>query len=272
MPKLKNEYRLTIITATYNCGIEFLNTAFSIEIQKRKDIQWIICDGGSGLETQKLFEKCSNLISVLISEADDGIYDAWNKACEYIEGEWVMFLGAGDELYNDNVVTDFFSIIDESNFEAELIYGKLQLTNERGEGLKIIGDPWNKIKNKWQHGRKKLPVHPEVFHHKSLFEKQKFNTYFKIVGDSDFLLRSIARCEPQYIDLKITKMQIGGISQKPQSQNALISEIRFLNMSNGLVPPKHIWMLFRMRLYLKNILGQVFNEKYYLRIRSLFKI
>lgn len=89
---------ITIITSTFNAGEQLRFTAQSIKNQTYPHIQWIIVDGKSSDNTIDIIEELGELVSVWFSEKDSGIYDAWNKALKYAKGDWIQFIGAGDEL------------------------------------------------------------------------------------------------------------------------------------------------------------------------------
>src|SRR5699024_5468308 len=95
---------ITIITSTYNVVQDLQWTIDSIREQTYPNIQWIIADGASTDGTVKMFEANSELIDYWFSEPDTGIYDAWNKALEHVKGDWLQFIGAGDELYGTSTL------------------------------------------------------------------------------------------------------------------------------------------------------------------------
>ena len=70
---------ISIITATYNSQniIQQLITSLSNQTDKR--FEWIVIDGNSKDDTIKLLKTVNNINITLISENDNGIYDAINK-------------------------------------------------------------------------------------------------------------------------------------------------------------------------------------------------
>uniref|UniRef100_UPI0018EAE01E glycosyltransferase n=1 Tax=Aquitalea sp. ASV11 TaxID=2795103 RepID=UPI0018EAE01E len=96
--------RITVITSTYNCAEALTKTAESIRCQSYKNIQWIIADGASTDATLSVIKQNSDIVSHWESEPDNGIYDAWNKACRHINGDWVIFIGAGDLFIDKDTV------------------------------------------------------------------------------------------------------------------------------------------------------------------------
>lgn len=266
------KFKYTVITSTFNCGKDIIATANSIRNQRRKDIQWIVCDGKSSDENLSYIQECFDIVSVFITEKDNGIYDAWNKSLKYIQGDWVIFLGAGDLFYSEDTLDLLENEIKSFEVNSKLIYGKLQLVSEKGTQIKLIGRDWKSMKGKWEHGRMMLPVHPEVFHHKSLFDLISFDTSYKIAGDSDFLIKAIKISEPIFVDLIITKMLYGGTSQQPHKYHQIIEEINMLNINNNIKIPLLNSILFRFRIYLKRTISIFITHNFYRKLRLIFNI
>jgi len=72
--------KVSIVTPTFNSSKEIEDCLKSISSQTYHNIEHIIVDGGSTDETLDIVEKYrGNRISIVISEHDNGIYDAMNK-------------------------------------------------------------------------------------------------------------------------------------------------------------------------------------------------
>ena len=63
----------------------------SVQSQDHPDIQYIIVDGGSTDGTLELLEHCLHEDAVLLSEPDNGMYDAINKGLRLASGDVVDF-------------------------------------------------------------------------------------------------------------------------------------------------------------------------------------
>lgn len=90
---------------TISIGIVALNCAETIRLvldsivnQSYKNIELIIVDGCSTDGTLNVLNEYSEHISLLVSEKDNGIYDAMNKVCSLASGDWLIFLGCDDVL------------------------------------------------------------------------------------------------------------------------------------------------------------------------------
>ena len=94
---------LSIITVCLNAVSGIKNTANSIIHQIDDDIEWIVVDGQSTDGTLEYLQKIKQ-VSTLISEKDAGIYNAMNKGISASNGDYCMFLNAGDSLADSDVV------------------------------------------------------------------------------------------------------------------------------------------------------------------------
>ncbi len=110
---------ISIITVCYNSEKTILNTIESIINQKYKNIEFIIIDGKSHDRTLSILEKHKTHISKIVSEKDDGIYDAFNKGLNIAKGDLIGFVNSDDVLtpnaleilvkyYNKYPKKDFF--------------------------------------------------------------------------------------------------------------------------------------------------------------------
>lgn len=127
----------SIITVTYNAATVLKKTIDSVTNQSYRDIEYIIVDGASSDETVNIaMRHKSQTVDLrkfeVLSEPDNGLYDAMNKGLKMASGDYVWFLNAGDTLKNADVV-QHIALVCEQNQMPDIIYGETDLTNEHGE-------------------------------------------------------------------------------------------------------------------------------------------
>lgn len=122
-------YKISVVTVTYNCKDVVENTICSVVSQDYENKEYIIVDGKSNDGTVDVIRKYESLVSKWICEPDKGIFDAMNKALEFVTGDYVLFMNAGDKFVNEHIISDVF-INYTSN--ADLIYGDVYVENELG--------------------------------------------------------------------------------------------------------------------------------------------
>jgi len=206
--------KISIITASYNVKKSIEETIQSVIIQTYNNIEYIVIDGCSTDGTLEIINKFKNNISKIISENDNGIYDALNKGIKYASGDVIGFLHA-DDIFADNTIVEKIA----AKFEMEnvsVIYGDLQYVSKK-DTSKIIRYwksgvfNFSNLKKGW------MPPHPTFYALKSIYTSiGTFNTSYKIAADYDLMMRIISKnkINPEYISEVLVKMRIGGQSNK----------------------------------------------------------
>lgn len=266
---------ISIITSTYQASQFLPKTIASIKNQKFKNFEWIVVDGGSTDGTVEVISQNDTVINKWISEKDSGIYNAWNKAVKMAKGEWFIFIGAGDKLYSETTLLEASKFLNSAFPKYELVYGDIILVSETEEQeIEKISRPWASIKNKWDGLRPMLPVHPEVFHHRTLFENDDmpFPEQFKIVSDSYVLLKSIQKKEPLHIPVTIDIMPIGGVSANIGSAKKMMGEIVQLNKMLGIKPPFYIRIFEIIKTSAKSMMVSMFPKKVQNCLADIYRV
>lgn len=215
----------TVITSTLNCKDELRKTALSLLSQTFVSVQWIVIDGGSSDGTQDVIAEFESIISMSVSEPDSGIYDAWNKACKFIENKWVIFLGAGDTFANINVLSNASNFLKNFDEGVSYVYGKV-ISDSSTRHVLSSGEIHD---GEWDLYRPKLPYHQGVFHNSvHLRAENVFDCSYRVVSDTKLLLHLNKLGSRKYIPMDIAIMALGGVSQSPQ--NALKVMREFLRL------------------------------------------
>lgn len=230
---------ISIITSTLNAGKGLAHTAASIASQRAASFEWIVADGGSSDGTLELLRQNEELIACWSSEPDAGVYDAWNKACALAHGEWLLFIGAGDEFAVPDTLASLSPHLQRAHPAHDLVYGKLRYISALGrQDLDEVGAPWHELEGRWELGRPALPPHGALFHHRSLFAGgRRFDPRFRIAGDAHFLLRHAMRKPPLFVPLPVVRTPLGGLSMTLGNAAAIAREVSRINRELGIVAP-----------------------------------
>lgn len=220
MKNNKHKDLVTIVTVTYNAENLLEETLLSVINQSYKNIEYIIIDGASTDKTIDIIKKYEDKINYWVSEPDDGIYFAMNKAIEKATGEWINFMNAGDTFFDLNTIQDIMNL---KSADAELLYGNLQFKGSKTQYRA-------QDKSKWY---EYLPFnHQTLFTTTSLMKEFPFNTCYRIAADQDFMIRMFhAEKNFFYIDRIIVLFSPGGYT----SDNHFLSCVESLQvlLNNG---------------------------------------
>ena len=207
---MNNSPKISLITACYNSEKTIAKTINSIIIQDYSNVEHIVIDGASADSTISILNKYKNNISKIISEKDNGIYDALNKGIHLATGDIIGFLHADDFYPQKNIITNVIkSFMSDSNLD--IVLGDVAFINKHGKISRYYsGENLN-----FDIGI--MPPHPSAFIKKKCYEKfGLFNTNYKIAADYDLLFRLLKMNNIKYTYSKdiVVYMKPGGKSNK----------------------------------------------------------
>ncbi len=211
---IKNDVRITIITAVFNRASTIEQTLTSVRIQTYKNIEYIVIDGGSTDGTQAIVEKYKDIVTTFVSESDKGIYDAFNKGISLATGDYIQFLGSDDSLVDGNVIDNIVSEIKKKN--VDILVGTRYCVFEqlpyKGKYFEIIKDCSYARDKKHFNGR--MINHPSMFVKTKLLKSRPFNTEFSIAGDYEFFLYYYYRTNVSFgfTNVAVVFFSVSGIS------------------------------------------------------------
>ena len=128
--------KISIITAVYNAEDYIHPLIESLRQQADSNFEWVVVDGLSTDNTLKILKKIDDLNIIIISEADFGIYDAFNKGVKHSQGEYYLVAGA-DDIFYPNAVADYKNAI---NSNIDIITATVKMGNELA---KPMGHSWS---------------------------------------------------------------------------------------------------------------------------------
>lgn len=176
---------VSIVIPVYN-GQEYIEeTLESIFRQRYRNFEIIVADGASTDRTMEIVNRHRGLIDVVISEKDEGMYDALRKGFDRATGEYLCYINADDRLLPhtlEEVVKTF------EKEQCDLVFGDVNYINERGEVIfsyKALPLGWQAIRQ-----LRRVPfAQQSAFWTRRIYDKhQGFDKNLKYSADSKFLL------------------------------------------------------------------------------------
>ncbi len=146
--------KVSVITVVYNAANAIGETLESVFAQRGADveIESIVVDGGSTDGTVEVVKamfsgvaSAGNLTCRLISERDEGIYDAMNKGIRASSGEWVNFMNAGDVFSSNKAVSDLLHGVGNLD-DVDVVFGNARRIEGRTITEEYAGDNYSLLK------------------------------------------------------------------------------------------------------------------------------
>lgn len=206
--------KISIITATYNSASTVKDTIESVIAQDYTDIEHIIIDGASKDNTLEIVKSYGNKIAKVISESDNGIYDAMNKGIQAASGDVVGILNSDDFFTSNDVISTIAKTFQDNDIDA--LYGDIHFVNPENLGKTVRYYSSEKFKpSLFRFGF--MPAHPSFYMKRSCYEKHGLYLLdYKIASDYDLLIRYLYKhkIKYKYVKKDFVTMRTGGVSTK----------------------------------------------------------
>jgi glycosyltransferase involved in cell wall biosynthesis len=216
-----------VLTVCKNSAHSIKRTLDIVRRQTVKPHEFVIVDGASTDSTNKIIALYEDVVTLHVSEPDQGIGDAMNKALRLSSADYVLYLHSDDYFYDEFAVDVILSAIQDGRdiVVFDIYYQKgINLLRKRSLGFCW----WINIKTTFWH--------QATVCSRSLFIKiGNFDCGFKIAMDYDFFLRAYRkRTTIKYVHHPISVMTSMGISSltDKSSLERRFSEERLIHRKN----------------------------------------
>ncbi|SEW52419.1 glycosyltransferase family 2 protein [Chitinophaga arvensicola] len=206
---------LSIITVCFNAASFIESTIQSVLGQTYPHIEYVIVDGASKDNTMEVIGKYRSRIATVISEKDNGLYDAMNKGMQLATGDYLLFLNADDVLASPEVISKMMATC----ADADVYYGEAMFMDENGKdlGLRSAQTPhqvpeqlnWKSLK----HGM--VVSHQAYIIRRSL--SPLYDLQYRVCADIDWMIRTLKAshkiCNTHQV---VARFRVGGTSKQHQ--------------------------------------------------------
>lgn len=234
--------KLSIITVNYNDKAGLEKTIESVVCQTYADYEYIIIDGGSADGSYDVIKQYEDQISYWVSERDKGIYNAMNKAIDVAQGEYCIFMNAGDTFCSPMTLADVFA----TDCSEDIICGNTVTVEKRKLAPEEIT---------FRYMFSNAICHQSAFIKTSLMAKYKYDEKYRIVSDRKFFLQALIldNCSYKKVPVDIVNYDITGYS----AENPVLSRLEYDKVLEELFPSRILCD------YGREIKGDLYGETTY---------
>ena len=202
--------RISIITIAFNNASDVEPTLQSVVNQDYPEIEYIVVDGASTDGTVEIIKRYEAQIDELISEPDDGMYEAINKGIARATGNIVGLIHAGDRLYSNDIVGRIAEKFRQQEIDA--IYAHSVLVDSNDQVVRVNRSPefsLGAIRRGW------MPSHQSIYMRKSVIvQNGDYRTDLGPNADYEFFVRHFYKYPIRVarLDDFVVRFALGGSS------------------------------------------------------------
>lgn len=164
--------KISVLTVVRNGERTLRRAIDSVIGQLGDDIEYVIVDGASTDGTVDIITQYADQLAYRLSEPDHGIYDAMNKALAVARGDWVIFLGADDELK-----PSLQTVARELSNPQAVYYGNVEITATG----KISGGRFNRYRLMQEN-----ICHQAILYPRSVYQTKQYDTDAGMLADHKY--------------------------------------------------------------------------------------
>lgn len=237
--------KVSIITVCYNSENTIDTTLASVANQTYDDIEHIIIDGGSTDRTLEIIQEFKH-VAIILSEPDEGIYDAMNKGIKMASGDVIGILNSDDHFTSIGVIEKVVETFRDKS--VDIVYGDVQYIDKlKSQNIVRYYSSSMFKKSRLKYGF--MPAHPSLYIKKECFDGVGYyKTDYSIAADFDMITRLFNNIDvvSQYIPMPMVNMLIGGVSTKGLSSTVLLNREILRSCKQNHVSSNWFYMIYRM--------------------------
>lgn len=247
--------KISVITISYNAASCIEETIKSVINQTYQDFEYIIVDGNSNDGTVEIIQKYHPYISKWISEPDKGIYNAMNKAVRMANGEYCIFMNAGDTFLHDKVLYEVDKYLET---DIDIISGNNIIT----KGNKLITYSKAPRTITFNHLFNSSLCHQATFIKRELLIENPYDESLRMVSDWKFWIQTIVLKNSSYknVNIDICNFDASGITYTQQEKGFIEREKVF----QELIPSRIIsdYIFFNKKRSIIHRIYKLIQRKY----------
>lgn len=204
---ISREPLISIITVSKNSERYIEETIRSVINQTYPLIEYIVVDGASEDNTLQIIKKYADRIATFISEPDEGMYDAINKALMLSTGDYILIVNSDDALNADDTISEV--VMRMGNRKHDYYYGNILKVRDGQSRFVRVFD----VNYKWL----LYSTHSTFVPHPCLFVSAKlnnklggYNTKYKYASDFDYILRALntATNKGKHLNVVVSRFRV----------------------------------------------------------------
>lgn len=206
--------KISVITVCYNSAAHIADALHSVDCQNWPDLEHIVVDGASNDNTLEIIAAHPQPWRRVISEKDNGIYDAMNKGIRICQGDVIGFINSDDFYATPRALFRVAEAFADPSVEA--CYGDLCYVNQKDTTL-VVRRWKSSVFRPGMFLRGWCPAHPTFYVRRQVFDRLgAFDLRYRIAADVELMARfmEVNHIATHYIPEVLVRMRMGGTTNR----------------------------------------------------------
>lgn len=242
---MSKQPKFSIITVTFNAADVVEPTLRSVLSQTYTNYEYLLIDGGSKDNTVAKAKASGIKFAHIVSEPDNGLYDAMNKGITLATGDYLCFLNAGDAFHTPDTLQILASAATAEKELPDVLYGETSEVDETRNFVRMRRLQAPKELN-WRSFRNGMLVCHQAFYAKRTIAPM-YDLKYKLSGDVDWCIKVMKQAK-KLVNVKATVVDYLQNGLSLQHHRASLKErFRIMSKHYGLLPTigRHLWFIVR---------------------------
>lgn len=199
----KKTPKISVVTVCWNALEQLRKTVDNVSTLKYDNLEYVVIDGASTDGSVDYLNSKREIIDILVSEPDKGIYDAMNKGARLATGDFVIFMNAGDTFASTHVLDRLSPYFNG----ADVVYGSVV----RNGVVKPAEEPHN--------GHRMYFCHQSALTRRDCLLEYPFDTNHRMSADfKQFKQLYLAGKNFVRTDIPVANFDLTGVSNAQRSK------------------------------------------------------
>jgi glycosyltransferase involved in cell wall biosynthesis len=250
--------KISVIVATLHARDQLARLCAECRPLTSCGVELVVVDGGSQDGSERVVSTVPG--AHWLSEPDDGVADAWNKALAMATGDWLVFAGADDRLGPTDAWQHTVTVLERMAADVSLVAFAVNVVSPLGSPLALT-EPRPGIDLARLKAVNAVP-HQGVFARRDVFTRVgRFDTSFRVTADYEWLLRALLAGEVMATRAEHSpvSMTFGGLST--HEPLCTVRELRRAQQKRGVRGPRIAWWLAWARASVRHVMQKVCGRK-----------
>jgi glycosyltransferase involved in cell wall biosynthesis len=248
---------ISVIIACLNDLKHLPRAVDSVLNQSISDIELVIMDGASTDGTSGYLKTLTDPRVIWHSERDGGLTEAWNKAVALARGDWLLFLGADDYIWDHEVFARVMPHLDGKH--AKFAFGDVNMVAEHSDNIvKTVHFDRDALLAQLRTPKGLGLPHQGFFHSRRVFRTKPFDTSFRLAADYELISRFSEPDDFLFLPVgPVAAFRMGGLSTNPWVTLETYREFQRVHRIRGRGPLHGVGQIGRayLKVMMKAVLG-----------------